>query len=133
MKKRSLSAVICTFILLFIPTIILASNLIINDTFPTNWDYSAHWDQGASYWAAKWTIVSGGHNGTYCAQSQQPTNLVSGSSMFAFTTPINAPGDKVFLRYWAKYPTNFDPRGGNHDPNGTPLYGYNTRDGMPVR
>jgi hypothetical protein len=127
MTKRRFSVVLNTLILMLIPTVIFSSNLIINDTFPTNWDYSAHWDQGAGYWGSKWTIVPSGRNGTYCGQSQQPTNLISGSSMFAFTTPINAPGDKVFIRYWAKYPTNFDPRGGNHDPNGKALYGYNTQ------
>jgi hypothetical protein len=127
MKKWKL--LIKTFILLLVPTVILASNLKIQDNFNagSSWNYGANWyDSGI--WGNKWTIVTGGHNGSYCAQSQQTTNtIISGSSMFAFTTPIKAAGDKVFLRYWAKYPLDFDPRGNNHDPSGKPMYGFNTQ------
>lgn len=122
-----------------------AASRMIKEDFEAgaSWSYNANWDLFTPDLYDNWTITAASpHSGSYCAESENPgTGGIYNASGFAFTTPwITNWGDEIFIRWWAKFPTNWMPEatdwncagsagGSNHmrvyDSSGTTIGEFN--------
>ncbi len=97
-----------------------------------SWSYSSYFDTWSEYLSDEWTVTTTApHGGTYCAASTDP-NLggIINCSGFHFTTSSWMTwGSEIFIRFWMKHPTDFEPeatdatRGCNHFRIGTGVSG----------
>jgi len=77
----------------------------------SSWNYSNYFNLYADDLSDEWDIVSTSpRSGIYCARSKVPGDGWIEDSVFHYGRDIGW-GGEIFLKWWAKYPADFDPRG----------------------